>query len=206
MQGLAARLGASVSREAPIVVQLKQGSADRPPLFCIFGVHLYQDLALALDDRSVWALHVPFWYVPGKEPPPTLEEIGRRYVELIRARQEHGPYHLLGLCLGGIVAYQAARQLEAEGEIVEAVTVIDAILPSAEHVQPGNRLREYADSIQKAWHEPERFTRWLRKHQHNLFERIPLLKQLKEAAGRSGLVSAIELPIVGPEVSAEIAR
>jgi thioesterase domain-containing protein/acyl carrier protein len=208
VEGMAARLGDGAARDEPIIVWLRHGPRDRAPLFCLFGVHLYQDLALALhDDRPVIAAHVPFRYVPGRDTRPSLGEIAARYVEIIRNRQAHGPYDLLGLCFGGIVAYEVARQLEAAGERVANVAVIDAILPNAVRVDTARRLRAYMGSAQKALREPHDFERWLRKGGEALAARLPLLGKLKHvAAGVTNGVKPIDLPIDGPEVEAEVRR
>lgn len=204
--GLAEGLGESFSADAPIVVELRRGSNGAPPLFCLFGVALYQDLAHALGaERSVIGMHVPFRYVPGRDPRPTLPEIGRRYVELIRSHQAHGPYRLLGLCFGGIVAYEVARQLEAEGERVENVAIIDAVLPNAITVDPARRLRSYGDAARRVLREPQRFEQWIRRRGRDLLGRLPLLARIgARALQRED--APIELPVDGPEVEAELRR
>ncbi len=204
--GLAERLGESTAVDAPIVVELRRGRSGAPPLFCLFGVVLYQELAHALSgDRTVVGMHVPFRYVPGRDPRPTLPEIGRRYVELIRAHQPHGPYELLGLCFGGIVAYEVARQLEAEGERVRNVAIIDAVLPTAVTVDLARRLRSYGDAARRALREPQRFEQWIRRRGRDLLGRVPLVGRLSTRAfGPHD--QPIELPVDGPEVEAELRR
>ena len=65
-----------------------------------------------------------FRHVPGTDPRSTVPEMAAGYLALIRQRQAHGPYHLAGLCFGGVVAYEVARQLEAQGEKVATVAVL----------------------------------------------------------------------------------
>jgi thioesterase domain-containing protein len=50
-----------------------------------------------------------------------------------------GPYHIAGYCMGGLIAYQIARQLRSAGELVRQVAVVDTILES------DGRIREAAD-------------------------------------------------------------
>ena len=127
-----ARVRQVSSPDAPIVVELRRTNSNRQPLFCLLGVHLYQELALALtDDRPVVGMHLPFRHVPGSDPRPTVTEMAAGYLELIRQRQAHGPYHLAGLCFGGIVAFEVARQLEAQGEKVATVAVFDGCCRAA---------------------------------------------------------------------------
>jgi thioesterase domain-containing protein len=47
------------------------------------------------------------------------------YIEQIRSVQKSGPYHLLGWSFGGIAAHEIAVQLQAEGERVGALIVMD---------------------------------------------------------------------------------
>ena len=87
-------------------------------------------------------IHVPVRYRPGREQVPGVAELARRYLLPIRELQPHGPYHLLGFCFGGIVAFEVARQLEASGERVATVTVLDSLLPRAHAVNWRGRLAE----------------------------------------------------------------
>ena len=45
----------------------------------------------------------------------------------IRAIRPRGPYHLGGLCVAGLLAYEVAAQLTAAGEEVGAVVMLDAL-------------------------------------------------------------------------------
>jgi thioesterase domain-containing protein len=53
------------------------------------------------------------------------------YVEHLRAVQPLGPYHLGGWSLGGVVAFEMARQLTADGADVSMLALIDSPSPSA---------------------------------------------------------------------------
>ncbi len=57
---------------------------------------------------------------------PRFEQIAADYIKEIRSVQMNGPYHLLGWSLGGVLATEVTRQLEAMGEQVESLTIIDA--------------------------------------------------------------------------------
>ena len=147
IEGMASRLSQQKDESSPnrpIVVDLRRTNSQREPLFCLLGVHLYQKLAFALpDDRPVVGMHLPFGYFPGGGNRPTVPEMARGYIELIRARQAHGPYYLAGLCFGGIVAFEVARQLEAHGEKVALVTIFDGMLPRGAHTDQLDRLLAY---------------------------------------------------------------
>lgn len=63
----------------------------------------------------------PFFYC--------LEAMAAAYLRDIRRQQPHGPYLLGGYSMGGVVAYEIARQLQAMGETVALLVVIDAFAP-----------------------------------------------------------------------------
>lgn len=198
VEGLARRLGESFPPDEPIVVWLRRGRPEKPPLWCLFGVTIYQDLALALtEDRSVVGVHVPFRYVPGVDRHPSIGEIAGRYVELIRRHQPSGPYHLLGLCLGGIVAYEVARQLEAAGEQIARVVVLDALLPTAIRK---DRLRQVHSHVRRALREPEEFGRWLLRRGRRALDRIG---KLRPPGGRQ-TTEPVDLAVDGPEADAAV--
>jgi thioesterase domain-containing protein len=204
VEGIAANIGKAFSPDAPIVARLRQGQSDQLPLFCIFGVTLYQDLALELaEDRPVFGVHIPFRHVPGQGRRPTLQEIGQRYADLLRRHQTHGPYHLLGLCFGGIVAYEVARQLAASGEPVAAVTVIDAVLPHAIQIDQGKRWLSY---LAQACERPLEFQRTLRKRLKQRYKRSRLRNSLQTWLAPKDARRAIDVPLDGPDVEAEFGR
>lgn len=204
VKGTAARIGQFFSPDDPIVVWLRRGEPSRLPLLCILGVTIYLDLALALEeDRPVIGMHVPCRYVPGRDRQPSIPEVAERYVKLIRRHQARGPYHLLGLCFGGIVAYEVARQLKAAGEEVAFVAILDAVLPHAVRI---NRLQRLHTNLRRAWHEPQQVGHWLRKNSEQFSSRLPLLRRLSSSRWRGDVQKAIDLPVEGPEVDAEISR
>ena len=54
-----------------------------------------------------------------------MEEIARELVLAIRKKQVQGPYRLGGFCLGGVVAYEVARQLTMLEQEVELLVLIE---------------------------------------------------------------------------------
>ncbi len=65
---------------------------------------------------------------------PTLQEIARCFVPKILASQPMGPYILGGFCLGGIVSYEVACQLQSAGYDVSLLALLD--VPSPEYYRP----------------------------------------------------------------------
>jgi amino acid adenylation domain-containing protein len=188
------------SPDAPIVVDLRRSNGYRPPLFCLLGVSLYSELALALtEDRPVIGMHLPFRHVPGADPRPTVAQMAAGYRELIRRRQPHGPYHLAGLCFGGVVAFEVARQLEAEGEEVGVVATFDAILPSGVRTDQLSRLVGY---LRYAVERPQEITEAVRR----TLARIRARLRVHQAAAQVNQGSPIDVEIDGAEADAEVAR
>ncbi len=59
----------------------------------------------------------------------SVEEIAARACHSIRERRSRGPYILGGYCFGGVVAFEAARQLTAAGEEVRLIVLLDSVAP-----------------------------------------------------------------------------
>jgi thioesterase domain-containing protein len=113
------------------LVPLQPGRVEAP-LFCIHpaggAVFCYQPLAAALDqDESVYGLQAR-GLEPEERAATSVEQMAAQYVAEIRMLQPTGPYHLLGWSFGGLVAYEMARQLQAEGERVALLALLDTAL------------------------------------------------------------------------------
>ncbi|KAL8826801.1 MAG: hypothetical protein Q9191_003572 [Dirinaria sp. TL-2023a] len=59
----------------------------------------------------------------------SFEEVASIYISEIRSIQPQGPYMLGGWSLGGIHAYETARQLIAQGETITSLIMIDSPCP-----------------------------------------------------------------------------
>ncbi len=121
-------IGPAVLPERGVLVPLQVGAPGRRPLFCVHSVGgevvSYRELARHLGpDQPVYGLQSP-------DPPlRDVREMAARYVAAIHEVQPVGPYRIAGWSMGGIVAYEMARQLEAEGEKTDVLAVIDAASP-----------------------------------------------------------------------------
>jgi thioesterase domain-containing protein/acyl carrier protein len=112
----------------PLII-LQQG-ADRPPLFFVHGIGggVYPFLALAKyidDDVPVYGLQAIDLGGAEDTGYETIEELAAFYVKTIRDVQPHGPYHLAGQSFGGVVALEMAQQLNAVGEEVGMLGLLD---------------------------------------------------------------------------------
>jgi thioesterase domain-containing protein len=59
----------------------------------------------------------------------TVDSIADEVFAEIRLAQPHGPYFIMGYSLGGLVAYEVAGRLRAEGEIVDWLALLDSWEP-----------------------------------------------------------------------------
>ncbi len=86
----------------------------------------YVSLALRLDSKHpVYALE-PHRKANHPILHTRIEEMAAFYIGKIREVQPRGPYLLGGLCAGGLIAFEIARQLERQGEQVPMVALMDA--------------------------------------------------------------------------------
>jgi amino acid adenylation domain-containing protein len=113
-----------------------QPSGDREPFFCVHpvggNVLCYVDLARRLGpEQPVHALQ-SLDPAPGGERPASIEEMAAVYLRELTRVQPRGPYRLGGWSMGGLVAFEMARQLKREGQPVELVALIDTPPPAAE--------------------------------------------------------------------------
>lgn len=114
-------------RDSSVVCLQPEG--DESPLFFVHpatgDVLFYQELAAELGTRRpFYALRAAPWH---RNEPQSLsvQNMAARYIRDIRAIQPEGAYNLGGYCFGAHVAQEMARQLEAEGETVSALFVLD---------------------------------------------------------------------------------
>jgi thioesterase domain-containing protein len=69
----------------------------------------------------------------------SMEEMAADCIEQIRAVQPTGPYHLLGFSFGGMPVHEIALQLEAAGETVAAVVIMDTYPAPERDEEPAER-------------------------------------------------------------------
>lgn len=126
--------GSDAKAVHPDFVHLRSGDVDRK-IFCFAGgggalALQFLPLARRLEGWDVTAFQahglerraVPDWSIGAH---------ARRALEVIRHEQPHGPYRLLGHSFGGMVAYEVAQRLRADGEEVAVLGLIDTFLPES---------------------------------------------------------------------------
>ncbi|MFB8349089.1 amino acid adenylation domain-containing protein [Streptomyces niveus] len=112
-----------------VLLPLRAEGGGRP-LFCIHpGAGMgwaYAGLTRHLgDSQPVYALQTRALTRPDYRA-SSVEELAEDYLEQIRRVQPWGPYRLLGWSFGGVVAHAVATRLQAAGEEVELLALMDA--------------------------------------------------------------------------------
>ncbi|MCA1559335.1 MAG: amino acid adenylation domain-containing protein [Acidobacteria bacterium] len=130
-----------------------RAAGDRPPLFCVHPAGglgwSFAGLVRHLGpERPLYALQS--CGVDGAEE-VSVPSLAARYVEQIRRVAPRGPYHLVGWSVGGLIAHEMAVLLQAAGERVAMLAVLDAY-PLVDY--PGQPpLREQArDAVRREMH------------------------------------------------------
>lgn len=132
---------------------------SKPPLFCIYGILLYRELVDHLDaEQPVYGVYVQEEVDILKMDQAAQQSsifanvasVAARYLQAIRKLQPHGPYYLAGESFGGVVALEMAQQLQAAGEEVALVALLDSALPNARpHVPVTKRLKLHGQLLLK---------------------------------------------------------
>lgn len=127
------------------------------PVYCICGVELYQDLAIMLGEQQpIYGIFLPveekmlqsFSDKKKRFELPSVQEMAKDYVNVIRKNQPFGPYKLAGISFGGILAYEIAQQLVADGEIVETLVLIDSFVPRKQSRLSYKKIQSQFERIQ----------------------------------------------------------
>ena len=118
------------------LVKIKSGRSKRP-FFHIGQLDKHvRSFAKHLEiENPIYLIHVQ----PLEENAPLfteVEEIAGHCLEEIKKVQPQGPYLLSGYCLGGMVAYEIAQRLQAEGQEIGYLALIESYLPGSLRPNP----------------------------------------------------------------------
>jgi amino acid adenylation domain-containing protein len=132
--GLAGRLDVGMSASGLGTLLALRPNGTRPPLFClppVTGVSwCYAGLARHVPaELPIYGLQSPR-LSRSSSLPGSVGEFAAECLEQIRAVRTAGPYHLLGWSFGGLVAYELAVLLRAQGEEVGLLALLDSHLPT----------------------------------------------------------------------------
>ncbi|MDX2158549.1 MAG: SDR family NAD(P)-dependent oxidoreductase [Hyphomicrobiaceae bacterium] len=119
------------------LVRIAKGEPGRPPLYWIHGamgnVVSIKPLSDQIGKRyPVYGLQAQG--IDGRLPPlEKVEDMAMSYVAAIQEVDPEGPYCLLGYSGGGVIGYEMARQIEAAGQKVALLAMIDSLAPTHAH-------------------------------------------------------------------------
>jgi acetoacetyl-CoA synthetase len=140
---LAAVLEESEAPRVPPLVLLKAGSTD-PSVFITHGLggsvmDFFQVVKHIQTPRAIYGMQQKG--IDGaEEPSQSIEEMARYSLDAVRGLQPHGPYLLVGYSLGGLVTLEMARQLNAAGEAVALLAMLDSY-PEIRYLSFAQRCR-----------------------------------------------------------------
>lgn len=106
------------------LVALKPGGS-KPPFFCVPGNlgNVHTDLGRLAQyfdpDRPFYGLQ------DNADNPTKIEALATHFLDEIRGVYPQGPYFLGGICAGGVVAFEMARQLRIRNQDVPLVALIE---------------------------------------------------------------------------------
>jgi thioesterase domain-containing protein len=123
------------------VIVPMQTSGTRPPLF---GLHpgseevwCYSELVRRLGaDQPFYGVQARKLDAAGLLKHTELEAMASDYGEALCEFYPGGPYLLCGWSMGGVIAFEVARQLRARGERVALLALIDSQAPSKGQGKP----------------------------------------------------------------------
>jgi len=113
-------------------LQLIQPDGSKPPLFWVHGDESNDYLPSYLGSDQPLAI---FKHQGCHGEPAAhirVETIAAHYLSQLRTVQAEDPYFLGGYSFGGTVAFEMAQQLEAKGEKVALLFILDSLSPSTD--------------------------------------------------------------------------
>ena len=128
------------------LVALNAGGTQLP-FYLVHGGASYQALAQRLGpDQPCYALQT-HGLSDEQVHETRMEDIAARYVREILAHQPEGPCFLGGYCLGGVIAFEMAQQLQAQGRDVGLLVMLEAhARPNVKTLPPVKRLAHWSRS------------------------------------------------------------
>ncbi|ASS75346.1 hypothetical protein CIG75_10315 [Tumebacillus algifaecis] len=158
------------------LVEVQKGNTANQALFLVHAgggmVHAYVELARQLGaEHTVYGLQAQ-GVEEGQVPLTSIEAMAAHYLEAIRCVQPNGPYLLGGWSLGGVIAYEMARQLRAQGDVTSDVFLLDTAMPTWQKDRQQQDEKSFALMFA---------TNWARQLGEDLSELIAKREQLSEA-------------------------
>lgn len=165
-----------------------QPNGTKPVLFCVAA--LGNEIILFAEAARLLGEDQPFYGLQQGSDAcmpvhTTVSEIADHYISEMRELQPEGPYYLAGYCFGGLVAFEMAQKLEAQGQEIAKLLLIDAETPGSAYPlvtqdntsRTKHRIRRLftggpayvAKRVRLLWER--RIWTWLRARMHSYYTR-----------------------------------
>lgn len=100
-----------------------------PPLYCAHGLTGTAAFARRLAEQlgpEQPVMGFQALYAPGEVvPDDVLPALAGDYLEIMRRHRRRGPYHLIGWCVGSLIAFEMAQRLLREDQQVARLILVD---------------------------------------------------------------------------------
>jgi len=117
-----------VLTQFPELILLNQVTTGRPVFWlhaAIGGVEAYLGIAQK-SQRPFYGIQAKGW-MTDRLPLNGIQAMAAYYVSIIRSVQPEGPYDLGGYSIGGAIAYEITRQLQALEQTVDTIVMLDTL-------------------------------------------------------------------------------
>jgi amino acid adenylation domain-containing protein len=192
-----------------IALELQEGPRPRVPLVAVQSIGTKRPFFYLHGDRTLGSFYCftlaralgpdqPFYALgpygfDDEILPKSVEEMAAAHIEVMRSVQPEGPYLIGGWCIGALMAYEVARQLDEAGQAVDALILMDAgsVSTTAKaavrmcraiggllHLSTKAQLTGFL--LMRHLYNLRRFADYRKKHHYALF---PPIKQLHENWG-----------------------
>ncbi|MEH1869179.1 MAG: amino acid adenylation domain-containing protein [Nostoc sp.] len=143
-----------------------QPGGSRPPLFGIHNIY-FKNLSRYLGlSQPIYALRYGMGELTARTLSlPKIEDLAAHYILEMRSLQPEGPYFLMGLSFGGVVAYEMAQQLVAQGQQIGLLALFDTYIENTTkslplykslynllQLSPRKFLRQAKDEVKRRFH------------------------------------------------------
>ncbi|HET8840052.1 MAG TPA: thioesterase domain-containing protein, partial [Ktedonobacteraceae bacterium] len=144
------------NQKRPALIAIQAGGTRRP-FFCVHPVGgevlCYVDLARQLGpEQPFYGLQMPNLQASEQEAwqksSSSIEEMAQIYLAEVQQIQLDGPYLLGGWSLGGVIAFEMARQLEQQNQQTALLALFDSYTPSVHRKNKTPLLQQFVEDLE----------------------------------------------------------
>ena len=152
-----------------------QPRGDKPPFFCVHA--LFGSVLCFIELARSLGIDQPFFGLESvglqgtAEPLTDIDAMAAAYIVAMRSRQPQGPYHIGGYSMGGVIAYEMARQLRCQRQEVASLVLFDSYTPEAAGLDD---VRGLDDAGLMTWFLEDRGG-WLSQHNPEMAKTLQML-------------------------------